>query len=48
MKGVKMIEKFLSQSSSKVNVGICCFLAKRVKTLATEAEDTIKKCLKEK
>lgn len=34
LKGVKMIEKFLSQSSSKANVSICCFIAKRIKTLA--------------
>jgi hypothetical protein len=43
-----MIEKFLSQSSSKVNVSICCFIAKKVKTLALEAEETIKKSLKER
>jgi hypothetical protein len=43
-----MIEKFLSQSSSKVNVSICCFIAKKVKSLALEAEETIKKSLKER
>jgi hypothetical protein len=48
VKGIKMIEKFLSQSSSKVNVSICCFIAKKVKSLALEAEETIKKSLKEK
>lgn len=34
LKGIKMIEKFLSQSSSKTNVYICCFIAKKVLHLA--------------
>ncbi len=38
----------MAQSSSKVNVSICCFIAKKVKSLALEAEDTIKKSLKER
>lgn len=48
LKGVNMIQKFLAQSSSKVNVSICCFIAKKVKSMALEAEDTIKKSFKDR
>ena len=46
--GVKMIEKFLGQSSSKLNVNICCFIAKKAKTFSNEMEDIIKKFSKER
>jgi hypothetical protein len=43
-----MIEKFLSQSSTKTNVHVCCFIAKKVKHLAIETDETIKRSLKER
>jgi precorrin isomerase len=48
LKGIKMIEKFLSQSSTKTNVHVCCFIAKKVKHLAIETDETIKRSLKER